>query len=86
MQTTETFDFDSLLARSKRFGVALAETELQSSKALETVASEIQNIQNNNTLLHNQITTLCSAQVEEAQRALLLINSSQNVLKELKTE
>ncbi|KAG2385502.1 hypothetical protein C9374_003317 [Naegleria lovaniensis] len=80
------FDYDATVARVKRFAVALAETELQSSKSLENVASEIQNIQNNNTLLHNQITTLCSAQIEEAQRALLLINSSQNILKDVKSE
>lgn len=80
------FDYGSTIERVKRFAVALAETELQSSKSLENVAAEIQNIQNNNTLLHNQITTLCSAQIEEAQRALLLINSSQSILKGVKSE
>ena len=81
-----SFDFGVVIERAKQFGVALAESELQTSKNLENVSSEMHNIQSKNTLLHNQITTLCSAQVEEAQIALGLINSSQTLLKGVKKE
>ena len=83
---SQGFDFRETIEKARRFGVALAETELQSSKSLETVAEEIQNIQTNNTLLHNQITTLCSAQIDEAQNALKLIYSSSKTLKDVKSE
>ncbi|KAL9646931.1 hypothetical protein ABK040_013790 [Willaertia magna] len=76
----------STIEKARRFGVALAETELQTSKSLENVTSEIQNIQHNNSLLYNQITTLCSSQIEEAKQALALIDSSVSTLSQIKKE
>jgi hypothetical protein len=77
-------DMDILWIQARNNAVAFAERDLQSDISLRHVSEEIQNINTQNALLHNQLTTLTTGQIEEASNALRMMNSATKTIEATK--
>ena len=80
VETPNSQLYEKALEAAKQRAIALAEQEFQYPVSLQNVSDIRMAIEKQNELLHTQLVTIMSAQIDEAQTALNLINDSDNIV------